>query len=101
MEDKCALGLNGFSSNSAASLCSFFAAILTWSEPSSPLDIYKEAMAEDFINNQAMQIWNLMVTFLTWFLMTWPPILISHLFQHGHFYILGRNFFTPGCFSWD
>ena len=40
-------------SNSAASLCSLFAVILTWCEPSNPLDIYehhKESMAEDFLH---------------------------------------------------
>ena len=40
-------------SNSAASLRSLFAVILTWCEPSNPLDIYehhKEPMAEDFLH---------------------------------------------------
>ena len=40
-------------SNSAASLRSLFAVILTWCEPSNPLEIYehhKESMAEDFLH---------------------------------------------------
>ena len=40
-------------SNSAASLRSLFAVILTWCEPSNPLEIHehnKEAMAEDFLH---------------------------------------------------
>ena len=28
----------------------------------------------------------------------WPPILISHLFQHGLFKFLAATFFTPGVF---
>ena len=47
------LGLNhyGFSSNSAASLCSLFAVILTWCGPSAKqsLDIYKKAIAEELL----------------------------------------------------
>ena len=42
-------------SNSATSLCSLFAVILAWCEPSNPLDIYehhKESMAEDFLHQQ-------------------------------------------------
>ena len=42
-------------SNSASSLCSLFAVILTWCEPSNPLDIYehhKEHMAEDFLHQR-------------------------------------------------
>ena len=46
-------------SNSAASLCSLFAVILTWCEPSNPLDIYdhhKESMAEDFLHQQRTRL---------------------------------------------
>ena len=42
-------------SNSPASLCTLFAVILAWCEPSNPLEIYdnhKEAMAEDFLYHQ-------------------------------------------------
>ena len=42
-------------SNSAATLRSLFAVILTWCEPSNPLAIYehhKESMAEDFLHQQ-------------------------------------------------
>ena len=42
-------------SNLAASLHSLFAVILTWCEPSNPLEIYdhhKEFMAEDFLHQQ-------------------------------------------------
>ena len=53
------LGLNGFSSsNSAASLCLLFVMIVTWCEPSSPLDIYKEAVDEDFLHQQCTQLVN-------------------------------------------
>ena len=52
------LGLNGFSSNSATSLHSLFAVILTWCDPSSPLDIYKEVMAEDFLHQHCTQLGN-------------------------------------------
>ena len=48
-------------SNSAASLRSLFAVILTWCEPSNPLDIYehhKEAMAEDFLHQHCTQLGN-------------------------------------------
>ena len=48
-------------SNSAASLRSLFAVILTWCEPSNPLDIYqhhKESMAEDFLYQQRTQLGN-------------------------------------------
>ena len=48
-------------SNSAASLRSLFAVILTWCEPSNPLDIYqhhKESMAEDFLHQQRTQLGN-------------------------------------------
>ena len=48
-------------SNSAASLRSLFAVILTWCEPSNPLDIYdhhKESMAEDFLHQQRTQLDN-------------------------------------------
>ena len=46
-------------SNSASSLCSLFAVILTWCEPSNPLDIYehhKEHMAEDFLHQQRTRL---------------------------------------------
>ena len=46
-------------SNSASSLRSLFAAILTWCEPSNPLDIYerhKEHMAEDFLHQQRTRL---------------------------------------------
>ena len=48
-------------SNSAASLRSLFAVILTWCEPSNPLDIYehhKESMAEDFLHQQRTRLGN-------------------------------------------
>ena len=47
--------------NSPASLRSLFAVILTWCEPSSPLEIYehhKEAMAEDFLHQQHTRLGN-------------------------------------------
>ena len=60
-------------SNSAASLRSLFAMILTWCEPSNPLDIYqhhKESLAEDFLHQQCTQLGNndlsLMMISLTW-----------------------------------
>ena len=46
-------------SNSASSLRSLFAVILTWCEPSNPLDIYehyKEHMAEDFLHQQCTRL---------------------------------------------
>ena len=46
-------------SNSASSLHSLFAVILTWCEPSNPLDIYdrhKEYMAEDFLHQQRTRL---------------------------------------------
>ena len=46
---------------SVASLRSLFAVILTWCEPSNPLDIYnchKESMAEDFLHRQRTQLGN-------------------------------------------
>ena len=52
------VGLNDYSSSSAASLCSLFVMILTWCEPSSPLDIYKEAIAEDFLHQHFTQLGN-------------------------------------------
>ena len=48
-------------SNSASSLRSLFAVILTWCEPSNPLDIYerhKEHMAEDFLHQQRTRLNN-------------------------------------------
>ena len=48
-------------SNSAASLRSLFAVILTWCEPSNPLDVYqhhKESMAEVFLHQQRTQLGN-------------------------------------------
>ena len=48
-------------SNSAASLRSLFARILTWCEPSIPLDIYehhKESMAENFLHQQRTRLGN-------------------------------------------
>ena len=53
-------------SNSAASLCSLFAVILTWCEPSNPLDIYeqhKESMSEDFLHQQRTQLGNVELGF--------------------------------------
>ena len=47
--------------NSPASLRSLFAVILTWCEPSSPLEIYehhKEAMAEDFLHQHCTRLGN-------------------------------------------
>ena len=46
-------------SNSASSLRSLFAVILTWCEPSNPLDIYehhKEHMAEDFLHQHRTRL---------------------------------------------
>ena len=46
-------------SNSAASLRSLFAVILTWCEPSNPLEIYehhKETMAEDFLHQHCTRL---------------------------------------------
>ena len=46
-------------SNSASSLRSLIAVILTWCEPSNPLDIYehhKEHMAEDFLHQQRTRL---------------------------------------------
>ena len=48
-------------SNSAASLRSLFAVILTWRESSNPLNIYdhhKESMAEDILHQQRIQLGN-------------------------------------------
>ena len=48
-------------SNSAASLLSLFAVILTWCEPSNPLDIcdhHKKSMAEDFLHQQRTRLGN-------------------------------------------
>ena len=48
-------------SNLAASLRSLFAVILTWCEPSNPLNIYdhhKESMAEDILHQQRIQLGN-------------------------------------------
>ena len=53
-------------SNSAASLRSLFAVILTWCEPSNPLDIYeqhKESMAEDFLHQQRTRLGNMELGF--------------------------------------
>ena len=53
-------------SNSAASLCSLFVVILTWCEPSNPLDIYeqhKESMAEDFLHQQRARLGNMELGF--------------------------------------
>ena len=47
--------------NSAASLRSLFAVILTWCEPSNPLEIYehhKETMAEDFLHQYRTKLGN-------------------------------------------
>ena len=47
--------------NSAASLRSLFAVILTWCEPSNPLEIYKrnkEAMVEDFLHQHHTRLGN-------------------------------------------
>ena len=51
-------------SNSAASLRSLFVVILTWCEPSSPLEIYedhKEAIAEDFLHQHRTRLGNVYV----------------------------------------
>ena len=48
-------------SNSAASLRSLFSVILTWCEPSNPLEIYeyyKEAMAGDFLHQYRTRLGN-------------------------------------------
>ena len=53
-------------SNSAASLRSLFAVILTWCEPSNPLEIYehhKESMAEDFLHQQHARLGNVDLEF--------------------------------------
>ena len=53
-------------SNSAASLRSLFAVILTWCEPSNPLDIYeqhKESMAEDFLHQHRTPLGNMELGF--------------------------------------
>lgn len=53
-------------SNSAASLRSLLAVILTWCEPSNPLEIYehhKEAMAEDFLHQQRTRLGNVELDF--------------------------------------
>ena len=53
-------------SNSAASLCSLFAVILTWCEPSNSLDIYEqhtESMAEDFLHQQRTWLGNMELDF--------------------------------------
>ena len=51
---------------SATSLCSLLAMILTWLEPSNPLDIYdyyKESMAEDFLHQQRTRLGNADLSF--------------------------------------
>ena len=53
-------------SNSATSLRSLFAVILTWCEPSNPLDIYehhKESLAEDFLHQQRTRLGNADLSF--------------------------------------
>ena len=56
-------------SNSATSLRSLFAVILTWCEPSNPLDISlfyehcKESMAEEFLHQQRAQLGNADLSF--------------------------------------
>ena len=53
-------------SNSASSLRSLFAVILTWCEPSNPLDIYehhKESMAEDYLHQQCTRLGNADLSF--------------------------------------
>ena len=53
-------------SNSAASLWSLFAVILTWCEPSNPLDInehHKKAMAEDFLHQYCSRLANVDLEF--------------------------------------
>ena len=53
-------------SNSAASLRSLFAVILTWCEPSNPLDIYehhKDSMTEDFLHQQRTRLGNMELDF--------------------------------------
>jgi len=64
-------------SNSTSSLRSLFAVILTWCEPSNPLDIYehhKESMVGDFLRLQCTWLDNVELgfneDFLTWLLMT-------------------------------
>ena len=52
--------------NSAASLCSLFAVILTWCEPSNPLDIYehhKDSMAEGFLHQHCTRLGNVDLNF--------------------------------------
>ena len=53
-------------SNSPASLRTLFAVILTWCEPSNPLEIYehhKEAMAEDFLHQHRTRLGNIDLDF--------------------------------------
>ena len=53
-------------SNSAASLRSLFAVILTWCEPSNPLEIYehhREAMTEDFLHQHRTRLGNMELDF--------------------------------------
>ena len=53
-------------SNSAASLHSLFALILTWCEPSNPVDIYehhKEAMVDDFLHQHCTRLDNVDLEF--------------------------------------
>ena len=53
-------------SNLAVSLCSLFAGILTWCEPSNPLEIcehHKEAMAEDFLHQHHTRLGNVELDF--------------------------------------
>ena len=64
-------------SNSAASLRSLFVVIITWCEPSNPLDIYdhhKESIAEDVLHQQRTQLGNNELSFnddiLIWHSMT-------------------------------
>ena len=59
-------------SNSASSLHSV---ILTWCEPSNPLDIYehhKESMAEDFLHQQRTRLGNADLSFNDNLYLTWP-----------------------------
>ena len=53
-------------SNSAASLRSLFAVILTWCEPNNPLEIYehhREAMTEDFLHQHCARLGNMELDF--------------------------------------
>ena len=55
------MSLSNTGGSSAASLHSLIVVMLTWCEPSNPLDIYqhhKESMAEDFVHQRHLQLGN-------------------------------------------